>query len=175
MQIRPEIARDRDAVRTVNEAAFGSPEEADLVDSLRQEADPVVSLVAEVNGRVVGHILFSPVSLEGHPELAIMGLGPMAVLPDWQRKGIGGALVVDGLVACEKLGFGATVVLGHPEYYPRFGFVPGAWFGLASEYDVPEEAFMARELRPGFLDGVGGTVRYHAAFGSPRGTTEASR
>src|SRR5262245_47572397 len=153
MLIRDERTDDRAVVHAVNQAAFETSVEASLVDALREQASPVVSLVAEEDGAVVGHILFSPVSLSGHPGLKIMGLAPMAVLPEQQRKGIGSALVKDGLLRCKQLGFGAVVVLGHPEYYPRFGFLPGKRFGIESEYPVPEEVFMVLELDPGFLDG----------------------
>jgi putative acetyltransferase len=90
----------------------------------------------------------------------------MAVVPEYQRKGIGSALVKAGLERCKQLGFVAVVVLGHPEYYPRFGFSPSRRFGLDSEYDVAEEVFMAMELWPAALDGKTGTAKYHAAFSS---------
>lgn len=108
--------------------------------------------------------MFSPVSLSGHPGLKIMGLAPMAVLPVNQNKGIGSALVRAGLERCKDLGFGAVVVLGHPKYYPRFGFLPSSHFGIGCEYDAPEEAFMVVELQPGYLRGSSGTIKYHAAF-----------
>lgn len=166
MLIRTEEERDRAAVYAVNAAAFETPLEANLVDALRQQTQPIISLVAENNETVVGHILFSPVLLAGHPDLSIMGLGPMAVAPNYQRQGIGSALVRDGLEQCKKLGFGAVVVLGHPEYYPRFGFSPSARLGIGCEYDVPEEVFMVMELQPGYLRGKSGIIKYHAAFGS---------
>jgi putative acetyltransferase len=166
MRIRSELEQDHAAIRAVNAAAFGTSAEADLVDALRAGASPIVSLVAEAGGAVVGHILFSPVTLPGHPGLRIMGLAPMAVLPEFQRGGIGSALVRAGLEACGRLGFGAVVVLGRPGYYPRFGFVPSARFHIGCEYDVPEEVFMAVELVPGYLEGASGKVGYHAAFGS---------
>ena len=165
MLIRAEQETDRAAVHAVNVSAFGTPLEADLVDALREHAEPVVSLVAEDNGAIVGHIMFSPVSLSGHPDLKMMGLAPMAVAPEHQRKGIGSALVRAGLEHCRQLGSLAVVVLGHPKYYPRFGFSPSTRFGIGTEYEVPEEVFMATELQPAALDGKTGTVKYHAAFG----------
>ena len=162
--IRAERDTDRAAVDAVNAAAFPTPLEADLVDALRREARPLVSLVAERDGAVVGHILFSPVTHENSPDLRIMGLAPMAVAPDHQRSGIGSALVRAGLDECRQLGFAAVVVLGHPEYYPRFGFSPSVRWGIRSEYDVPDDVFMALELEPGALRGAAGTVRYHPAF-----------
>jgi putative acetyltransferase len=164
MLIRTEEESDWIAVHAVNAAAFETALEANLVDALRQQAQPVVSLVAEADQTVVGHILFSPVSLAGHPDAMIMGLAPMAVAPDHQRQGIGSALVSAGLERCKQLGFGAVVVLGHPEYYPRFGFSPSSRFGIGCEYEVPEEVFMVLELQPGYLRGSSGTIKYHAAF-----------
>jgi putative acetyltransferase len=164
MRIRTEEERDRAVVKAVNESAFETQVEADLVGALRQQARPLISLVAEGDDTVLGHILFTPVELTGYPELKIMGLAPMAVLPAHQRLGIGSALVRAGLEACRGLGYGAVVVLGHPEYYPRFGFIPAARFGISCEYDVPEEAFMVVEIQTGYLEGASGTIRYHAAF-----------
>ena len=164
MLIRAEKENDRDAVYAVNVSAFETPSEANLVDALLEQAQPVVSLVAEDNGEVVGHIMFSPVSLSDYPDLKVMGLAPMAVAPEHQRKGIGSALVRAGLEQCEQLGYAAVVVLGHPEYYPRFGFSPSSRFGIYSEYEIPEDVFMAMELQPGALSGKTGKVKYHAAF-----------
>jgi putative acetyltransferase len=164
MLVRSEEERDWAAVRAVNEAAFERAAEANLVEALRAQAQPVVSLVAEDRGAVVGNIMFSPVSLPDHAHLKIMGLAPMAVEPEHQRKGIGSALVRDGLERCKKLGFGAVVVLGHPEYYPRFGFAPSVRYGLGCEYEAPEEAFMVLELEPGYLRGASGKIEYHTAF-----------
>ena len=164
MLIRAEKENDRDAVYAVNVSAFETPSEANLVVDLLEQAQPVVSLVAEDNGEVVGHIMFSPVSLSGYPDLKAMGLAPMAVTPEHQRKGIGSALVRAGIEQCKQLGFTAVVVLGHPEYYPRFGFLPSSRFGIDSEYEVPEDVFMAIELQPGALSGKTGRVKYHAVF-----------
>jgi putative acetyltransferase len=161
--IRAEAQADRAAVHEVNVSAFGRPEEARLVDALRMAARPFVSLVAEKDDAIVGHILFTPVTLMSFLGL-IMGLAPMAVAPALQRSGIGSSLVRAGLDRCKELGAGAAVVLGHTKFYRRFGFVPAAHFSLDCEYDVPPEAFMAMELRPGALHGASGTVRYHREF-----------
>ncbi len=167
MQIRAERAGDIGDIRQVNLSAFGTATEADLVDALREQARPIVSLVAEDDGAIVGHILFSPVTLSSDPDLRIIGLAPMAVVPDRQRRGVGSALARAGVAACREEGYDAVIVLGHPEYYPRFGFVAASRFGLRSEYDVPDDVFMAMELKPGALQGRGpGTIRYHRAFGN---------
>lgn len=164
-EVRGEVDADRAAVHALNVAAFEAEAEADLVDRLRKAAHPSVSLVAVLEGEVVGHILFTPVSLDGHPQVKLFGLAPMAVAPRQQRKGIGSALVQAGLEACGKAGFEAGVVLGHPEYYPRFGFRPAySGFGITSTYGVPDEVFLALELVPGSLQGRSGTVHYHEAF-----------
>jgi putative acetyltransferase len=165
MLIRDEEQKDWPAVRTVNMSAFGRPDEANLVDVLRDQVSPILSLVAESKGAIVGHIMFSPVSLTGHPTLRIMGLAPMAIAPEHQRKGIGTALVRAGLERCKQLGFGAVVVLGHPDYYPRFGFSSSVCFGLSCEYKVPANVFMVMELQDGFLRGASGTIKYHNSFG----------
>jgi putative acetyltransferase len=164
--IRPEQPGDWLAVHHVNESAFNGHVEVDLVDALRRQVSDLISLVAEYDGSVVGHILFSPVALSDHPELRIMGLAPMAVAPAHQRTGIGSALVEAGVERCRELGFGAVAVLGHAQYYPRFGFRPAKGFGIGCEYDVPDEVFMMLELRPGFLDGVSGVIKYHDVFRS---------
>lgn len=162
MNIRPETRQDVAAVRAVNTAAFPTAAEADLVDRLRGLVDPFISLVAEDSG-VVGHILFTPVGVGPRAALA---LGPMAVLPGRQRQGIGSALVRAGLAACLAAGHDLVFVLGHPEYYPRFGFVPTKPFSIGCEFPVPPEVFMLAELRPGAAAGVHGKVRYHEAFKS---------
>ena len=164
MQIRLEQPADVAAVHAINQAAFETSAEADLVDAIRAQAEPIISLVADDAGTTVGHILFSPVALAGHAELKIMGLAPMAVAPAQHRRGIGSALVREGLDHCRRLGYGAVVVLGHPGFYPRFGFAPASRFGLTSEYDVPDEVFMAVELTAGALEAKAGTIRYHPLF-----------
>ena len=165
MLVRPEVEADRAAIRAVNEAAFGSPLEADIVDALRVKGVELMSLVADRDGVVLGHILLSPVSLAGHDGLRLMGLGPMAVLPREQRNGIGSALAREGLRRCTHLGVQAVVVVGHPQFYPRFGFIPASRYAIRCEYDVPDDVFMIAELEGGALRGASGLIRYDEAFG----------
>ncbi len=164
MNIRPETEQHKAAIQKINQSTFETCAEATLVDTLRDQCQPIISLIAEEDREVVGHIMFSSVTLSGFSGLKIMGLAPMAVLPNYQRQGIGSALVQTGLDGCRKLGFGAIVVLGHINYYPRFGFIPASRFGIDCEYNVPEDAFMVVELQPGYLSGAKGTVKYHSAF-----------
>ncbi len=163
--VRLENESDLPAIRKVNEAAFGRRGEADLIDALRAVADPFVSLVAERDGEVVGHISFSPVSIESAEDsFTAIGLAPMSVLPEYQNQGVGSQLVEAGLAECRRLGYEVVVVLGHPAYYPRFGFVPASKHGLTCEYPVPDDTFMVVELTPGALNGKRGLVKYHPAF-----------
>jgi putative acetyltransferase len=164
--IRREARRDVDAITRVNAIAFGGSEEADIVRRLRDANAVILSLVAEVGGAVVGHILFSPVAIDTpNGEVTAVGLAPMAVLPEHQRKRIGSRLVEEGLRELRLRGYEAVVVLGHPDYYPRFGFARASQFGLRSAIDCADEAFMAIELRPGALAGRTGVVRYRPEFG----------
>ena len=164
IHISPEQPGDIDAVRHVNTCAFDTPAEADLVDVLRAAVTSCISLVARVEGEIVGHALFSPVEVIGAEQWSAMALGPMAVLPEHQRTGIGSRLVEAGLDACRSSGHAVVIVLGHPDYYPRFGFVPAPPLGLTCKWDVPPEVFMVAELEPGALKGRRGRVEYHPAF-----------
>ena len=166
--MRLEQPDDERGIRETNELAFGGPLEARLVDALRETAD-YLSLVATIDERVVGHILFTPVTIEPAADRRIAGLGPMAVRPEHQRSGIGGQLIRAGLEECRRSGYSAVVVLGHPEYYPRFGFVPAHTFGLTCEFPSPPEAFMAVELERGGLHEIRGVVCYRAEFSSVEG------
>jgi putative acetyltransferase len=164
--IRSENPDDRDQIRRVNEAAFGRRDEADLVDALREEGAVLVSLVADLDNRVVGHILFSRMWIETAGErIPAVALAPVAVLPEHQRSGIGGKLIERGLNLLRSEGERIVIVLGDPDYYPRFGFSTEKARFLASPF--PPDAFMALELIARALDGVRGKVRYAAAFGLP--------
>jgi putative acetyltransferase len=162
--IREERSSDREAVRAVVTAAFGQPAEADLVEALHAADAALVALVAVVDGAVVGHILFSPMSGDEDAKTGLAGLAPMAVTPARQRSGIGGQLIREGLRRCAALGLDGVVVLGHAEYYPRFGFSRADTFGLRCEYDAAPENFMALAFPGRALPAGGGLVRYHAAF-----------
>ena len=163
--VRPERPEDAVAIRRTNELAFGRPNEARLVDMLRASARPCISLVAVAGEQVVGHILFTAVTIQSEsPAWTAFGLAPMAVLPQYQRQGIGSRLVRFGLDACVRQGHAVVVILGHPTYYPRFGFVPAAPKGLGCEHPVPDEVFMVAELVPGALAGKTGLVKYRPEF-----------
>lgn len=165
MTIRPEVPGDVSQVRHVNELAFGQPAEADLVQRLRKACIDSLSLVAE-DDAVVGHILFTPVVIESPARRVLgMGLAPMAVLPDRQRQGIGSQLVKRGLDILRERGCPFVVVVGHPEYYPRFGFERASMHGLASQWEgIPDAAFMVLVLDAHAMAGVSGVAKYREEF-----------
>lgn len=164
LSIRPEGPADADAIRRVLEAAFPTPAEARLVELLRAAGNLLISLVAEEDGIIVGHVAFSPVRVDGTAaEVTGVGLAPLAVLPDHERQGIGSRLVRDGLEACERAGYGLVVVLGAPALYRRFGFDRADRRGLGNKYGADEE-FMALELREGTIPKAGGMVRFGPEF-----------
>ena len=163
--IRPETLTDHPAIREVNRAAFGGDDEARLVDALRAEGFARLSLVAEADGRVVGHILFSELTIATADGIVeAVALAPLAVTPSRQRRGIGSTLVEEGMRACREAGRRIVIVLGHPEFYPRFGFSASRAERLASPYSGP--AFMAAELVSGALEGVEGEVVHAPPFGA---------
>jgi putative acetyltransferase len=163
--VRDELADHAAGVRTVHDTAFGRPDEARIVDALRAGQSKYLGLVAVDGGDIVGHVAFSPATLHCYSALfPIVALGPMAVLPARQRSGIGSMLVREGLAECARRGHDVVVVLGDPQFYPRFGFVPGRPLGVMSEWDVPDEAFMVAELTPGALRGRRGVVYYAPEF-----------
>jgi len=165
LTIRREAPEDTDAIRHVNEQAFGRANEAGLVDQLRNHGVLTISLVAVRDGKIIGHIAFSPVAVEsGHSSFGAITLAPIAVLPTHQRQGIGSQLVRAGLEECHQLGHEIVVVLGHPDYYPRFGFAPGKPRGIGCEFEAPDEAWMVLELREGALAGRAGIVKFQPEF-----------
>lgn len=164
LSIREETPQDYEAIREVNRLAFHQEEEGQIVDRLRADGLVIASLVAVEDGGVVGHILFSELPIEtDRGVLRAASLAPMAVRPERQRRGIGSALVLRGLEVCRERGYSIVVVVGHPNYYPRFGFSAERARNLRSPF--AGEAFMALELTPGALEDVVGTVRYPEAFG----------
>ena len=164
--IREEQPDDVAAIRRVNEEAFGRPEEADVVDTLRRTAEGLLSLVALADDQVVGHILFSPATVEGDGGVVRgMGLAPMAVLPDHQRQGLGTELVRTGLEILRGTPCPFIIVLGHADYYPRFGFERASTCGIRSQWDgVPDNAFMILVLDEAAMRGATGVARYAEAF-----------
>lgn len=170
IQIRSETEQDIAAIRSINEAAFGGKEEADIVDKLRAQAGEKLSLVAQGdNGQLLGHIFFSPVTLHGDAgEIVVgMGLAPMSVLPEHQNRGIGSLLVQAGIERLRASGCPFIIVLGHAQYYPRFGFEPASQHNIHSQWDdIPDEVFMILILEADKLPSSGGVVRYSSAFDS---------
>jgi len=163
--VRRELPEDVASIREVNKQAFGQDDEAAIVEKLRNRGALLISLVALRNGQLVGHIAFSTVVIEAASlSFEAVALAPMAVLPSYQRQGIGSQLVRAGLKECRHIGHDMVVVLGHPTFYPRFGFVSAMAKGINCEFDVPEEAWMLAELRAGALAGRAGTVKFQSEF-----------
>ena len=163
--IRPETPEAQTLIHYVNQQAFGRKQEADLVDKLRKKGVLTVSLIAVQETAVVGHIAFSPVEIASEKSsFGALTLAPVAVLPAHQNKGIGSQLVVAGLKECQRLGHEIVVLAGHPNYYPRFGFIRAYAKGIECEFEVPDEAWMIAELKPGALAGRQGRVRFQPEF-----------
>jgi putative acetyltransferase len=165
LTIRDERAGDIAAIRRVIERAFGQPDEAILVEALRRGDALTVSMVAEAGGEIVGHVAFSPVTIRSRDTTSEgLGLAPLAVIPEQQRRGIGAALVRAGLDAGRARGHRVVVLVGKPAYYRRFGFAAASGFGLECAIPVPVEVFLAAELSPGALAGCSGVVSYRPEF-----------
>lgn len=168
--IRPEEPRDFDAVREIHRLSFETEAEAVLVEKLRAGRDfiPGLSLVAELEGRTVGHVLFSRIWIRPTdpklPEEAALALAPLAVHPDFRNKGIGFELLTQGLKACRQHGFSRVIVVGEQSYYSRFGFIPARPKGLEVPFPVPERAFLVAEIIPRPGPGIKGTIRYPPPF-----------
>jgi len=162
--IRQEKPEDIPAIYRVNKAAFGRESEAVLVNKLRGRGALILSMVAVETNDIVGHIAFVPISIDGCPSGEGITLAPLAVLPACQRKGIGSKLVKAGLEECKRLGYRFVVLVGHPEYYPRFGFVQAKSRGLICEYEAPDPAWMVAELQESALTGKQGKVTFPPEF-----------
>lgn len=168
MIIRPEQPEDYKAVFQLNSLAFQQDGEARLVEALRLNSEvfvPELSLVALIDDKIVGHILFTKIKIiDGAQQTACLALAPVAVSPDFQKQGIGSQLIKHGLLKAKALGYTAVIVLGHEHYYPKFGFLPASKYGIKCPFEVPDEVFMALELVEGGLKGVHGTVKYPKEF-----------
>ncbi|MEN6396997.1 MAG: N-acetyltransferase [Methanoregula sp.] len=165
--IRSEIPADIPEIFRVNLQAFGQDGEARLVRALRNDGDtiPGLSLVAVFENKIIGHILFAPISIDSEDaHVPAVALAPLSVCLEHQCQGVGSSLVEEGLRACRQLGHRIVIVVGHPNYYPRFGFTSAPELGINAPFPCRNEVFMACPLVPGALDGIHGTVRYPPAF-----------
>jgi putative acetyltransferase len=161
--LRPETSKDYQDITRVNDSAFGQKNEEVIIESLRKNKNfiPELSIVAEKDEMIIGHILFFPIHIKSKDKShESISLAPMAVLPEYQNQGIGGKLVRYGLEKCREKGFKSVIVLGHPQYYPRFGFEKGSKWDIRPPFEAPDEAFMAMELVEGGLKGVSGVAEY---------------
>lgn len=163
IEIREEHPDDVDAIRNVNKRAFGQEQEGHIVDALRSNGAALLSLVATLNGRVVGHVMYSPITVG---DVTGAALGPMAVLPEHQRLGIGSKLVEAGNQKLKDAGWPFIIVLGHAHFYPRFGFTPASALGITCEWDVPADVFMVLILDQQKMDGISGSAKYRQEFSS---------
>jgi putative acetyltransferase len=164
VEVREERPGDVAAVREVNNLAFGQDQEGNIVDALRSNGGALLSLVATLDGRVVGHIMYSPLSVGG--EITGAALGPMAVVPEHQRQGIGSKLVEAGNRKLKDTGCPFIIVVGHANYYPRFGFRPASTQGIKCEWEVPDDVFMLLVLDQAKMQGVSGLAKYRHEFSS---------
>jgi len=165
IKIREEQAGDIEVIREINIIAFEQPEEANLVDELRQNYSDLLSLVAEFDAKVVGHILFSAATIESNGEAVKgMGLAPMAVLPEYQNMGIGSKMVKEGVARLKETKCPFIIVLGYPRYYPKFGFTTASRYNIECEWEVPDDAFMVLMLDNDVMEGVSGMAKYLPEF-----------
>lgn len=166
VKIRKEEEKDNKRVYEVNRLAFQQENESKLIEKIRKGENfiPELSLVAEIGNEIVGHILFSKIKIIGDSVFESLALGPMAVIPEFQKQGIGEKLIKIGLEKAKKLGFDSVIVLGHKEYYQKFGFQRASKWGIKCPFDVPDEVFMAIELTNKALENKAGTVNYPKEF-----------
>lgn len=166
IEIRPEQPSDIKEIRNINNLAFEQPEEGLIIDKLRNNCDEILSFVVVINKKIVGHILFSSVVLEGtSKKVHGIGLAPMAVLPEFQRQGIGSKLVTEGIKTIKNSGCPFIIVLGHEKYYPRFGFERASKYDIKCQWEgVPDDAFMVMVLNKNKIKGISGVARYRDEF-----------
>ena len=165
--IRKETSRDYDQISLVNDMAFNHKQEGELILNLRKRTEflPELSLVAEFNDKIVGHILFFPITiLSESDKIQTLSLAPMSIMPGFQNKGLGGDLIMAGLKVADEMGFTSVVVLGHPRYYPKFGFKKASKWKIKAPFDAPDEAMMAIELKNGSLGFGGGTIDFPEVY-----------
>ena len=162
IEIREERQDDVAAIREVNRLAFGQTQEGEIVDALRANGGVLLSLVAVSNGKIVGHVLYTPIVVGSAFQGA--ALGPVAVLPDYQRQGIGSQLVATGNRRLAEAGCPFVIVLGHAEFYPRFGFTPASALGITCEWEVPDDVFMVLVLDRAKCEGIAGRATYRSEF-----------
>jgi len=163
IKIRNEQKNDYNQIRKINDLAFGQENEGKMIESLRKTSDynASLSLVAEIKEKIVGHILFYPVKIKNEKEeYTVLSLAPIAVHPEYQSKGIGSKLVKTGLQIAKENNFDIVIVVGHPKYYPRFGFKPAGNWGIKHPFDVPNDVFLALELKDNALKNCRGKVEY---------------
>ncbi|MCR2821822.1 GNAT family N-acetyltransferase [Lederbergia panacisoli] len=169
MNIRTETSNDFKAIYDLNYEAFGNRDnESKLVERIRESSGfiPELSIVAETNGEIVGHILLSKANvIDGEDITEVIVLAPVAVKPSFQKRGIGSRLILEGLKIVKELGYGLVLLIGHPSYYPNFGFKPARQYGIElHQFNVPDDVFMVCEVKPGELSLVKGELRYPPAF-----------
>ena len=165
--IRQELKEDLARIKEINDQAFEQEDEGRLINKLRQKDQfiPELSLIAEVDQNLVGHILFYPVKIISEDQKHItLSLGPMSALPEYQKKGIGSKLINEGLKRAKDLGFRSVIVVGNPEYYPKFGFTKASNWSIKVPFEVPDEVFMALEIVKGELQDKPGIIDYPKEF-----------
>jgi len=166
IRIRQEIKDDYKRVYEINKLAFGQENESKLIEKIRKGPNfvPELSLVAEKDNEIVGHILFSKMKIVGESEYETLMLAPIAVIPELQKQGIGGKLIKKGIEKAEELGFNSIIVVGHKDYYPKFGFQKASKWGIKCPFEVPDGAFMAIELTENALENKAGVVQFPEEF-----------
>jgi predicted N-acetyltransferase YhbS len=166
IKIRQEVNKDYKRVYEITKLAFGQEKESKLIEKVRKGPNfvPELSLVAEKDNEIVGHILFSKMKIVGESEYETLMLAPLAVIPELQKQGIGGKLIKKGIEKAIELGFDSIIVVGHKDYYPKFGFQKASKWGIKCPFEVPDGAFMAIELTENALENKAGVVQFPEEF-----------